>query len=392
MGREGDLLKGNKTTVPTSLQNNTDQSLQEEIRNIVQKRNNHEHKVLSPGNSAYDWSTYARWEQSLEALRTKRCKRLKIRHLTSAHAGQGRVLGIYERAVGRHPGSGELWREYLSYTAHVKAAKRWRKTMTNALRMMPTDAELWVLAGKRSAVNGDMAAARGFFMRGCRFCTKDCKLWLEYARCEMEWLEKMERKQRLEKPKPRLPEADDELRIDDSDEDDEELENGIIMPEPTKAQEKIIDKQAAQQLASNPAMDGAIPMAIFDIAKKQGFFKPTVAESFFLLFKSFKDVSAEQRISSYVLQYLDEEFPTEPATCNCHIREPLLALSPQTAEFPRKLREVLPLIPKYMETTSDKSELQRKTAAWIDEFLAVEDLDEGIKIVLEHTKATYCTV
>lgn len=316
---------------------------------------------------------------------------MRIRHLTSAHTGQGRVLGIYERAVNRHPGNGELWREYLSYTAHVKAAKRWRKTMTNALRMMPTDAELWILAGKRSASNGDMAGARGFFMRGCRFCNKDCTLWLAYARCEMEWLEKMERKQRHDKPKHREAEDDDELRIDDSD-DDDDIENGIILPTLSKSQEQVIDKQAAQQLANNPAMDGAIPMAIFDISKKQVFFKAAIAEEFFVLFKSFTQVTAQPRISAHVLQTLDDEFPTDPSTCSCHIREPILGLSPHTAEFPRKLREVIPLISKYMDITSDKTELKRKTAQWIDECLSSEALDQGIQTVLEHTKTKYCTV
>lgn len=363
---------------------------QDEIRTIVQKRNQHEHKVLSPGNTAYDWSSYARWEQSLETLRTKRCKRLKIRHLASGHAGQGRVLGIYERGVGRHPGSGDLWREYLTYTANVKASKRWRRTMTNALRMMPTDADLWVMAGRRSAKNGDMAAARGFFMRGCRFCTADCALWVEYARCEMEWLAKMEDKKNKSKSKEAIPACrsadDDELRLDDS--DDEEDEDGVILPEPTKAQADVIDKSAAKQLAHNPALDGAIPMAIFDISRKQAFFDADVAERFFLMLATFRQLPVHARISQHVLDALEAQFPDDAATANCLIRQPIAGVSPLTADFPKGLREVLPLLAKQLDATSDREALVRKTEAWIDEALAVEGLDEGIKTVLEHTKTT----
>lgn len=356
----------------------------------MQKRNDYEHKVLSPGNKPSEWSSYAQWEQSLESLRSKRCKRLRIRHLNSAHAGQGRTLAIYERGVNRHPGSSELWREYLSYTANVKASKRWRKTMTNALRMMPTDPDLWVMAGRRSAKNGDMAAARGFFMRGCRFCTADGKLWLEYARCEMEWLEKVDKRKAVAKPgndalRPDKMEDDDELRIVDSD-DDEEDEDGVIAPEPTKAQAKVIDKQSARQLASNPAMDGAIPMAIFDISKKQTFFNAEVAEMFFDLFVSFNQVSVQPRISQHVLATLDQEYPQHPSTCNIHIREPIIGVNPNTAEFPQNLRDVLSRLNKYLETTSDRHELQRKTVGWIDGYLALETLDEGIRAVLVHTK------
>lgn len=358
----------------------------DEIRTIVQKRNDYEHKVLSPGNKPSDWASYAQWEQSLESLRSKRCKRLKIRHLNSAHAGQTRTLAIYERGVNRHPGSGALWREYLSYTSSVKASKRWRKTMTNALRMMPTDPELWAMAGRRSAKNGDMAAARGFFMRGCRFCTTNEKLWVEYARSEMEWLEKVDKRKETAKPghdvlRPDRIEDGDELRlIDSDDEDDEDL------PEPSKSQAKVIDKQSAQQLASNPAMDGAIPMAIFDISRKQPFFNANVAETFFELFASFNKLASQPRISQHVLDVLDQEYPNHPATCNAHIRQPIIGVNPQTAEFPMNLREVLARLNQYLSETTDQAELQRKTASWIDGYLALENLDESIRLVLEHTK------
>lgn len=317
--------------------------------------------------------------------------RLKIRHLNSAHAGQGRVLGIYERAVGRHPGSSELWREYLHYTAEIKASKRWRKTMTNALRMMPTDADLWIMAGTRSAKNGDMAAARGFFMRGCRFCTKECKLWIEYARSEMQWLEKMEKKKgREDKKKVKKIEDDDEIIMGDSDDDDDEDDNGMILPEPSAAQAKVIDKQDSKQLASNPAMDGAIPMAIFEISRKQSFFKADVAEQFYLMFMSFTEVSSHARISQHVLDALTAAFPKAAATCNCHIQAPILGVAPGTAEYPRRLQQVVPLLEKYMAETEDKAALKRKTAAWMDEQLKWDGLDEDVRAVLEYLRKKHC--
>ena len=263
--------------------------------------------------------------------------------------------------------------------------------MTNALRMMPHDSQLWVMAGRRSARNGDMAAARSFFMRGCRFCTKDVSLWVEYARCEMEWLQKVDkRKSKSDDPlRPDRPEGDDdELRIEDSDEeDDADEEGGTLLPEPSKAQAKVIDKQTAKQLANNPAMDGAIPVAIFDISRKQPFFNADSAEQFFTMLAFFKDVSAQLRISQHVLDTLDQAYPNHPATCNCHIREPILGLSTKTADFPRGLREVLSRLGKYLEVTTDRVELEKKTKQWIDEYLAVEDLDDGIRMVLEHTKS-----
>ncbi|KAG5994992.1 hypothetical protein E4U43_003122 [Claviceps pusilla] len=370
----------------------------DEIRTIVQKRNEHEHRVLSPGNLPSDWSAYAKWEQSLESLRRKRCKRLKIHHLNSAHAGQARVMSIYERSVNRHPGSSDLWRAYLSYAASVKAAKRWRKTMTSALRMMPHDADLWIMAGRRSASHGDMASARGFFMRGCRFCNKDCRLWVEYAKVEMEWLVKVDKRKQTKAADPLRPDRaddDDELRIvgsddddgDGDDDDDEDGHGGDSLPKPSKAQAEVIDKHASEQLKSNPAMDGAIPMAIFDISQKQAFYSPEVAETFFLLFTSFKkSLSVEPRISQHVLDALNEQYPNHPCTCSCYIRQPILGVSPRTADFPRGLREVMARLGDKLDSTTDKAELGSKTAGWIDDYLALGDLDDAIRQVLEHIK------
>jgi U3 small nucleolar RNA-associated protein 6 len=298
-------------------------------------------------------------------------------------------LSIYERAVNRHPGSSDLWKEYLSYTESVKAAKRWRKTMTNALRMMPTDTDFWIIAGRRSAKHGDMAAARGFFMRGCRFCTKDCKLWLEYARSEMEWLAKVDQRKSEKKGvdalRPDRVDDGDELRIVDSDDEDDE---GGMLPEPSQAQAKVIDKEASEQLKSNPAMDGAIPMAIYDISRRQAFFTPDVAESFFFMFSSFKTLSVQPRISQHVLDSLIEEYPNHPSTCNCYIRQPILGVKANTADFPRGLRVVLTRLGEKWDTTTDKAELGRKTTAWMDGYLANPGLDDGIRQVLEHTKKT----
>lgn len=338
---------------------------------------------------------YARWEQSLEQLRSKRCKRLNIRHLNYGYAGQARVFSIYERAVNRHPGNAQLWRDYLTYVGHVKATRRWRKVMVSALRMNPTDPDLWILAGQRSARNGDMAAARNFFMRGCRFCSKDYRIWVEYARCELQWLEKMIKRQTNSKKKRRssssqlakdssLQEDSSFLALDDVDGSDDEDEN--TLPEPSESQANVIDQQAVEQLESSPAMDGAIPIAIFDISRKQPFFNPAVAEAFFLMFASFHRLAVQPKLSKHVLDFLDENYPQHPTTCSCYIRQPIAGLDHRTPEFPRNLRHVLLRLTERLETTTDKMGLRQATAAWISGYLALDDLDEAIRAVLENTK------
>ncbi|KAH8890503.1 hypothetical protein GQ53DRAFT_747530 [Thozetella sp. PMI_491] len=373
----------------------------DEIRTLVSKRSNFEHLVLAPRSSPDDYLAYAQWEQSLEALRAKRCRRLKI-HSSSSHAGQGRTFKIYERAVNRHPGNVQLWLEYLAFAAKVKATKRWRKVATQALRMHPRDVGLWTLAGTRAAQNGDMAGAREYFMRGCRFCTNDASLWIEYAKCEMEWLRRIEAKKGREMKKGvtalqaiRAEEAavqeGDMIALDeDSDEDDEDGPS-LLLPDPEgdkakKNKQKLFDEEAEKKLENSPALSGAIPMAIFDISKKQPFYGPEAAESFFELFGQSTGVSSHGKIVQHVLSSMEEQFPHHPSTCNCVVKAPIVGVDPHTAAFPKGLRESLALLSSNLEKTSDREALVAKTIAWIDPVLAIEDLDEGIRTVLEHTK------
>ncbi|WQF85341.1 Putative U3 small nucleolar RNA-associated protein [Colletotrichum destructivum] len=369
----------------------------DEIRTIVQKRSDFEHRILAPRSKPDDFSAYAKWEHSLETLRAKRCKRMKIGHVVSQHTSQARVLAIYERAVNRHPGRKDLWLEYLAYTADVKATKRWRRTMAAALRMMPTDADLWVFAGRRSASNGDMGGARGYFMRGCRFCTTEGTLWIEYARCEMEWLAKMEAKKggagkkKAEQENPLAGEKmddDDEIKFHDEEEDDDEHDGDDALRLPVPAKDKAaLNEEDSRALKNNPALDGAIPMAIFDISRKQPFFGPETAERFFDMFAAFASkVSSAAKIVAHVVDAMREQDAAHPATWNCHIRLPLVGVSPDTPQFPLGLREVLSRLGRGLDETSDGEALRSKSLVWIELILLVNDLDEGIRAVLEHTK------
>ncbi|KAI1763253.1 U3 small nucleolar RNA-associated protein 6-domain-containing protein [Hypoxylon sp. FL1150] len=363
----------------------------DEIRSLVRKRTDFEHVVLSPGNKSTDWLNYAAWEKSLESLRAKRCRRLQIR-ASSKHTGQGRVFGILERAVNRHPSSIELWTEYLTYAKAMKATKRYRKVMTRALRMHPTKPELWVLAGRRSASNGDMQAARGFFMRGARFCSRDATVWLEYARCEMEWLERMDAKKGKKGGTERAIQeqaehSDDEINFPEESDDDDAVESDrLVLPNPENSvAKKVFDEEATKKLEGNPALDGAIPIAIFDVAMKQAFFNASVAEQFFNLFATFSAVSAQARIIHHVLESMNRQYPNDPATCFCHIRQPLINIGTNTPLYPKALREALGCLKSSLPTTTDKSRLAEKVRSWAKSILASEDLDPGIRIVLEHT-------
>ncbi|SPQ24298.1 738b2d66-f044-4647-a1f9-562d55225452 [Thermothielavioides terrestris] len=381
----------------------------DEIRTLVAKRSDFEHLILAPGTKPDDFLAYVAWERSLDRLRAKRCRRLNLpprASASSSRASQARTFGIFERAVLKHPGSLPLWLAYLDFAAEARASKRWRRVAARALRLHPADAGLWALAGRRAARAGDMQRARAHFLRGCRFCNREPTLWVEYARCEMEWLARVEARKRGEsggkgvsaleaiKATEAVQEGD-VIRFDDG-EGEGEGESGdedeLMLPDPdaegpgVKAKPKVFDEETARKMEQSPALSGAIPMAIFDVARKQPFFGPAAAEAFFDVFAGFGNLSSQEKIVKHVLEAMEELFPNHPCTCSCQIRQPLIGVGVLTAAFPKALRESLARLKDALERTEDRKALAEKMAACVGAILATEGLDPAIKTVLEHTK------
>ncbi|KAJ4289920.1 U3 snoRNP protein [Collariella sp. IMI 366227] len=354
----------------------------DEIRSLVSKRSDYEHLILSPGTKPTDFLSYITWERSLDRLRAKRCRRLNIRSSssTSSHNSHARTFGIFERAVNKHPGSVLLWRAYLDFAAQAKATKRWKKIVTRAIRLHPTDAGLWALAGKKAARAGDMERARAHFLRGCRFCTGEAALWVEGN--AMEAIKATEAVQ-----------EGDVMMFDEEDEESTE-EGELMLPDPDavareegkKRAKAVFDEEATRKMEQSPALSGAIPMAIFDISRKQPFFGPAAAEEFFAAFAAFGQVSSQARILQHVLAAMEEAFPNHPCTCSCEVRQPVVGVDVLSAEFPKALRESLARLKSAMERTDDKKALAGKVVAWVDDILEAEGLDAAITMVLEHTK------
>ncbi|CAK7241907.1 MAG: U3 snoRNP protein [Sporothrix thermara] len=398
----------------------------DEIRTLVQKRTEYERLILSPGSSPADVLAYIAWDRQLDELRAKRCRRLKIKQSTS-FTSQGRIFQTFERGITKHPGSKELWRAYLEFAAQEKATKRWRRIMTRALRMLPSDSALWVVAGRRAAADGDMEGARGLFMRGCRFCTSEPLVWVEYARVEMEWLARLEKKRGTtafnasvaaiaaeaaasadnKKKSRNVYEEGEGMALFDSDDedgdgggddgdDDGDFSNNAILPKSlvndplAKNKKPVFTDAMVRKLAATPALEGAIPRAIFDAAAKQPFFNADAAEIFFDLFVHFSTTvpTAQPMLVAHVFDVMDTQYPKEAATWNCRVKKCLLGLNPNDAAFPRALGAALKIMKEGLADTTNKVRLSAKSSAWIDALLARSEsgLDVGLRAVLEDTR------
>ena len=347
--------------------------------------------MLSRGTQPIDFARYAAWDISLETLRKQRCKRLRIKGSTS-HASEARIFGIFDRGTRKHPGDIGLWMSYLQYTKGIDATKKLKTVLTAAIRLHPTKSELWLYAARYALeAEADMNGARSYMQRGTRFCTTSRDLWIEYAKLEMIYLAKIALRRKILGLD--IEETKDE-EMDDLDEENgfETSKDVIAIPDfkantlrPAMIEGIKVDSEAVKDPMTTPALQGAIPMAIFDAARKQPFFCASAAEDFFDMFALFTQVKCLPKILQHTMDAMMDSYATDACTCNCYVKQPFVGIEATSAEFPAALGDSLDRLKQSLETTKDKGELSKKTKVWIESFLVVEGLDPGIETVLKHT-------
>lgn len=236
-----------------------------------------------------------------------------------------------------------------------------------------------------------MNGARSYMQRGTRFCIQSKDLWIEYAKLEMIFLAKIAMRRKI-----LGLDAPDAMDTDDQGEEEApgfDINADVIaIPDfktnairPSMIEGVKVDSEATKDPMTTPALNGAIPMAIFDAARKQPFFCPAAAEDFFDMFATFTQVKCLPTILQHVLDAMVELYPANPFTCNCYVRQAFVGLGYTSPEFPAALGIALDRLKESTSTVKDKKELAKKSSVWIESILAVEDLDPGIEAVLNHT-------
>ncbi|KAI5248536.1 hypothetical protein E4T47_00655 [Aureobasidium subglaciale] len=371
----------------------------EEITSIARKRSEFEHLLNTPGAATpADYARYALYEMNLDTLRKKRSKRLGIK--STAFAGQKKIFFVLERGVRRFQGDMGLWMQYLEFCRKEAANKKLAKALTQCLRMHPIKWDLWTWAAKYYfEQQADMPTARSYMQRGLRFCKRERKLWLEYAKLEMLYVAKIAARrkilgldiERTEKQIDTTLDADaDMMALPDVTADEIKPEG---QPEPKQA----VDEEALKKLAASPALNGDIPRIVFETSMRD-FNDPSLAEEFFDVFAAFTDVPCTSRLLQHIIDFLSnqESIASNISKQICLAKLELLDTNTPEAidsvEFPLKLAKALSVLKKGMgESPKLNADLADKAIALLLPYFKFA-LDEDIERVLRSTVAQYVRV
>lgn len=358
--------------------------MQEELTSIIKKRSDFEHKVNARGAQPADYVRYAQYEMNLDNLRRKRVKRLGVR--SAGYSGQRRIFFILDRATRKFHGDTRLWAQYIEYAREQKAFKKLSLIFTDALRLQPTNADLWIYAARYSLEDhADMTQSRSYMQRGLRFCKNSRKLWIHYAKLELIYIAKLIARQRILG-------LDQEIKPSSAESGSMDLSaDTIALPRvtgedvnPSERDENGVDDTALQNLNSTPALSGAIPLAIFDSALKNFSDSDRFGHEFYDMVAEFEDVSCLRKILGHILEAMVGAKPTSPHTRICYIKFPTAGIRITSAEFPRALGESLGRLKEHREDP----DVAQEVIAWMRPLSQTEGLDSSLQKVLAATILT----
>jgi U3 small nucleolar RNA-associated protein 6 len=316
---------------------------------------------------------------NLDTLRRKRVKRLGVR--SAGYSGQRRIFFVLDRATRKFHGDSRLWAQYIEYAREQKAFKKLSLIFTDALRLQPTNADLWVYAAKYSLEDhADMTQSRSYMQRGLRFCKSSRKLWVHYAKLELIYIAKLIARQRI-------------LGLDQEIDPSASADNGAMDPNadmiaiprltgedvnPSGRDEDGVDDTALQNLNSTPALSGAIPIAIFDSAMKHFSNSDQFGHEFYDMVAEFEDVPCLRKILGHALDAMMEAKPASYHTQICYIKFPTAGIRATSADFPRALGEALG---RLKEHRGDRN-VAREVVAWLRPLAQTEGLEPSLQKVL----------
>ncbi|KAL3479160.1 U3 small nucleolar RNA-associated protein 6-domain-containing protein [Aspergillus californicus] len=352
----------------------------DEINSIVKKRSDFEHKVNARGAQPADFVRYAEYEMNLDSLRRKRMNRLGVK--SGGYSGQRRIFFVLDRATRKFHGDLGLWVQYIDYVRRQKSYKKLSTILMDALRLHPSNAELWMYAAQYSMEDhADMTQARTYMQRGLRFCKSSRKLWLQYAKLELIYITKLVARQRILGLDGSIEAPNQDVAAADLDAD------MISMPKLTEEDinpsggDDGGDSAALQTLNSTPALSGAIPLAIFDNAIKHFDYDAQFGHEFFDMVFEFEDAPCLQKILSHIVDTLQESKPTSPHTLICYIKLPTAGIQATSAEFPRALGAALSRMQEYRQ----KPGVAKEIISWLRPVEKTKYLDPSLQMAIAAT-------
>jgi U3 small nucleolar RNA-associated protein 6 len=215
------------------------------------------------------------------------------------------------------------------------------------------------------------------------------ELWLEYAKLECLYISKIvERRRILGLDKTQ------EIMEDDSGFEDrrDEIRLPAITQEDLQADGPRLDPLLTSPLtdiSTNPALNGAVPKAIYSSAIASRPDDITLVVGFYETFSLFhSSLSFVDSVLDTVIQHLKEKFPGRGKTLFVEIKDHGRGIEATDEEFPAALRSMIKTASAVTELpTKERKECCEALSEYLDNLLRISELDKNMYKALEIFRA-----
>lgn len=337
----------------------------DEIHQIVEHRREFEYMMRRVPLRKIDGLRYIEYELNLEALRKKRKARLGLVKMSlSDTAGIKRVHAIFDRVLYKHRGNVDLWLQYIEFCKAEGSGRVLSHVFTRALQSHPRSAELWIEAAAfEFSTNLSVDAARVLLQRAIRINKHNQKLWHEYFRLELLYIQKLTVRREI-------------LKLDgDTTASGTSTDSGasVLLEElPEEDQDdRDTDEIAAateQQKSRELILGGAIPRIIY----KNAIASMPDDVAFRLQFVELSDLF-ERRfasdLSQFILQSCMEDFPLSELVHTVQAQRPLITSDADTESVEKQCVALFEQSVTVLKTVT----MKEKLVEWIVDRLTSAD-------------------
>lgn len=368
-----------------------------ELTSITSQRTSYETQLNSREASPSLYIRYITYESNVASLLSKRLSRHSVPPKSAQKlraSQQRRLFTILDRATRKFHGDLNLWAQYLHFCREQAANRRGQRVLTECLRLFPTRPEVWGYAARWAEGGGDLNAARGYYLRGLRFCGKQLdggkELYLKFARAEMRWIGERRRVLGLKNDQESKMKEVESPAEDAEQKSEEDADADLItLPSYVKADDVTEDATSFRHFSSTPAMTGAIPMAIFDQAMNAYNNEPKLSSEFFETFAQFPQLPCTRSLLEHVVKHMSKQPQNGAIAQSSQCRLPLIGIAIDSPDFPPAIRASLNALKSSFLAIGDddnaKVALSQSILMWLRPLTEDSKLVPELKAVLGAT-------
>lgn len=167
---------------------------EEELRIIITRRRHFEYRLFRKPPNKQDYLKAIQYELNLDQLRKQRKEKMGV-VFTNSDCEFGivnRLHALYKRSLKHFKGDIKLWLQYIKFCQNMNQPNILSKVFGRVLSIHPKQVGLWIMASKfEFETQKDVSGARSILQQGIRSNPNSPKLWLEYFRMELLYVDKL---------------------------------------------------------------------------------------------------------------------------------------------------------------------------------------------------------